>query len=336
VADDPTVTVLINSYNYGHFIGSAIESVLAQNLPANQVEILVVDDGSTDDTAEQVSKFGVRVKYLPKRNGGQASAFNLGYAHSRGEFVALLDADDYFLPGKLRRVLRTFAEHPEAGMVYHKLPELHVDGRKAPAQGFLGISGFLPNDRKKMARYTPHQTSCLTFRRSALSELMPMPESMRIQADLYLELLMVLLTPVAALPEELGVYRIHGNNLCATDVMVANAETTARLTQSTGLVLSEVESWIRAHRQRLGVVNPRRLLDGVRLPLLERQYRFATPSRLRYFWFLCRLNNALSPIQSLQKTILKYLAAFGALILGYPAMRAFYTWCGKNLAPLRS
>src|SRR6266852_114001 len=96
-----TITVLIDTYNYGHFIEEAIESVLSQDFPSEKMEILVVDDGSTDDTAERVRKYGERVKYLYKDNGGQASAFNYGSARARGEYVALLDADDYWLPGKL-------------------------------------------------------------------------------------------------------------------------------------------------------------------------------------------------------------------------------------------
>src|SRR5262249_10958278 len=98
------VTVLVDTYNYGQYIEDAIDSVLAQEFPPEQREILVVDDGSTDDTAERVRKYGDRIQFFCKPNGGQASALNFGIARAQGEIVALLDGDDYWLPGKLQRV----------------------------------------------------------------------------------------------------------------------------------------------------------------------------------------------------------------------------------------
>src|SRR5229473_4326167 len=213
----PLTTVLIDTYNYGRFIEQAIESVLSQDSPEEQLEIIVVDDGSTDDTAQRVSKYGSRIKYLQKQNGGQASAFNLGFAHASGDFIVLLDADDYFLPGKLRRVFEAFQTHPDVGMVYHRFPQMHAGGVMVPATEFKALSGFLPEDAQKLSKYRAHQTSCLAFRRGVLREIFPIPESMRIQADAYFELVAVLITPVLAIEEDLAVYRIHGKNLCAGD-----------------------------------------------------------------------------------------------------------------------
>ena len=149
---EPVITVLIDAYNYGRFIEQAIESVLSQDFAMEQVEILVVDDGSTDDTAERVKKYGGAIRYLRKENGGQASAFNLGFAEARGEFVFTLDADDYFLPGKLRRVMEEFEKHPELGMIYHRLMELDdKSGKLREARfAFSLISGFLPDDKEKL------------------------------------------------------------------------------------------------------------------------------------------------------------------------------------------
>jgi len=89
----PFFTVLIDTYNYGEFIEEAVSTVLAQDFPPEQREILVVDDGSTDDTQERLWKFGEAIRYLRKPNGGQASAFNFGFEHARGKVIALLDAD---------------------------------------------------------------------------------------------------------------------------------------------------------------------------------------------------------------------------------------------------
>jgi glycosyltransferase involved in cell wall biosynthesis len=71
------------------------------------------------DTAERLRRFGDAITYLRKPNGGQASAFNFGLEKARGEFVAFLDADDYWLPGKLQRIVEAFEEHRDAGIVYH-------------------------------------------------------------------------------------------------------------------------------------------------------------------------------------------------------------------------
>src|SRR5712692_3956929 len=99
----PFFTVLIDTYNYGEYIEEAVASALAQGFPAEDREILDVDDGSTDDTQERLEKFGESIRYLLKPNGGQASAFNFGFEYARGEVIALLDADDVWLPDKLGR-----------------------------------------------------------------------------------------------------------------------------------------------------------------------------------------------------------------------------------------
>ena len=125
----PLVSVLIDTYNYGCYVEEAIESALGQDFPAVEREILVVDDGSTDDTAERVRKFGGAITYFRKPNGGQASAFNFGLRHTRGKYVAFLDADDYWLPGKLSRTVEEFERNPEAGMVYHAYCEWNAAKR---------------------------------------------------------------------------------------------------------------------------------------------------------------------------------------------------------------
>src|SRR5277367_1626744 len=161
----PRVTVLIDSYNYGHYIEEAIDSVLSQDFPSDQFELLVVDDGSTDDTRDRVLKYGPRVQYLYKTNGGQASAFNLGLAHARGEIVALLDADDYYLPGKLQRVVAEFDRDPKIGMVYHRLKVYNTRTGKRRDGSFIALSGDIAVSRTTLLTYISYPTSALAFRR---------------------------------------------------------------------------------------------------------------------------------------------------------------------------
>src|SRR5882724_5067565 len=100
----PLVSVLIDTYNHERFIEEAIQSVLSQDFPAAEREILVVDDGSTDCTPQILAKYASQIRILRKPNGGQASAFNLGIPECQGELIAFLDGDDWWAPNKLSTV----------------------------------------------------------------------------------------------------------------------------------------------------------------------------------------------------------------------------------------
>lgn len=109
------VSVVIPAYNVASHIAEAIESVLAQDYP--DLEIIVVDDGSSDDTADVVASRFPRVHLIRKANGGAASARNVGIRSARGQYVAFLDADDIWLPGKLSAQVGYMKAHPGVQMV---------------------------------------------------------------------------------------------------------------------------------------------------------------------------------------------------------------------------
>ncbi|HUR99733.1 MAG TPA: glycosyltransferase family A protein [Pyrinomonadaceae bacterium] len=111
-----TVSVVIPTYNYGEFIATAIRSVLEQTRPP--MEIIVVDDGSTDDTATVVATFGNSVKYVRQENAGVCAARNRGVAESRGDLIAFLDADDIVEPTGLEKQLAKFASDEQIGFVH--------------------------------------------------------------------------------------------------------------------------------------------------------------------------------------------------------------------------
>ncbi|HEX5445014.1 MAG TPA: glycosyltransferase family A protein, partial [Pirellulales bacterium] len=111
----PSVSVIIPAYRAARTIRRALESVLSQTAPPAQV--IVIDDGSPDDLARAVSLYGDRVTLLSKPNGGAASARNAGIDVASGDFIAFLDADDYWEPKKLERQLAVFERHPELGLV---------------------------------------------------------------------------------------------------------------------------------------------------------------------------------------------------------------------------
>ena len=109
------LSVLIDTYDHQRLIAKAIGSVLEQDYPAPEREIIVIDDGSTDGTAEIVRQFEPQVRLISKTNGGQASAFNAGIPECRGEVIVFLDGDDWWAPGKLRRMAEIFCRRPCAG-----------------------------------------------------------------------------------------------------------------------------------------------------------------------------------------------------------------------------
>ena len=112
---DPAVSVIIPTYNRGYCISESIDSVLAQTF--TDYEILVVDDGSTDDTRERLRAYEDRVRYLWQPHGNAASARNEGLRHARGRYVAWLDSDDTWLPFKLDLQLRVLEQFPDAQIV---------------------------------------------------------------------------------------------------------------------------------------------------------------------------------------------------------------------------
>src|SRR5580698_5130477 len=123
----PLISALVNTYNHGPYIAQAVSSVLGQGLSLSELEILVVDDGSTDDTPSIIKKFAPRVRCLHKENGGQASAFNAVIPEARGEIVAFLDGDDWWAKEKLKVVTNYLGARPHVGLVGHGIYEVDSD-----------------------------------------------------------------------------------------------------------------------------------------------------------------------------------------------------------------
>jgi GT2 family glycosyltransferase len=109
------VTVVIPSYNSGRFVREAVESVLAQTY--RNLETILIDDGSQDDTREQLAPYVGRIHYVYQTNQGLSAARNAGIRRARGEFIALLDADDLWHPQKIELQMQYLEEHPTVGLV---------------------------------------------------------------------------------------------------------------------------------------------------------------------------------------------------------------------------
>jgi glycosyltransferase involved in cell wall biosynthesis len=115
----PKISIIIPTYNYAHYIQQAIDSILNSDFPQDKIEIIVIDDGSQDNTSEIVAKYGSRVKYILQENSGKAWATKVGIDNSQGKYVFNLDADDLFLPNKIKEVVEIFESDPEIVHVAH-------------------------------------------------------------------------------------------------------------------------------------------------------------------------------------------------------------------------
>jgi glycosyltransferase involved in cell wall biosynthesis len=183
-------TVLIDVYNQERYIEQAILSVLDQGLSSSELEIIVVDDGSTDGTGAIVQKFRPRIRYLRKENGGQASAFNVAIPEVHGEIVSFLDGDDWWAEGKLIATIEAFAEHPDLAAVGHGFFEVCGDG---------ATSAVVPDGRLRVDLSTVDSarpsfrarrflgTSKLSVRRIVLDRMGPLPDDLMFCADVPLQ-----------------------------------------------------------------------------------------------------------------------------------------------------
>jgi glycosyltransferase involved in cell wall biosynthesis len=312
-----SISVIVDSYNYGQFIEEAIDSVLAQDFAMERVEILVVDDGSTDDTAERVGRYGERVKYIYKKNGGQGSAFNVGFANARGEIVAMLDADDYWLPGKLRRIAEAFDENPEAGMVYHRLEEYDMRTGARRDSSFTAISGDIAANRELLLRYILYPTSSLAFRRRCAEKLLPIPENLTIQADSHLSGLIIFVAPIVAIEESLAVYRVHGGNLFHAPGAEQDDVRTRRRIETFGRLTHGMKAWLKANGYDLRQPDLQALFMQWFLTPEADEFRLRSPGRLRFFRHLWRYNRYFGPRLTWRHLAVNYANAFGSLALGY-------------------
>jgi glycosyltransferase involved in cell wall biosynthesis len=205
------LSVLVNNYNYGDFVGFAIESALAEN-----VEVVVVDDGSSDHSREVIEGFGDRVIAVFQENGGQAAAFNAGFAASSGEIVMFLDADDMLTPGAAAEIVAAFDE-PGIAKLHWSLSEIDRDGT---VTGDLRPEVLMPAGdlRQRMIEHGPlgHSnppTSGNAFARSVLEQMLPMPEEdYRICADAYLVMLASIYGELRRSLVPLSLWRRHGAN----------------------------------------------------------------------------------------------------------------------------
>jgi glycosyltransferase involved in cell wall biosynthesis len=319
----PYFTVLIDAYNYGRYVEEAVSSVLAQDFPRDEREILVVDDGSTDDTAARLRKFGSAIRYLYKSNGGQASAFNYGFANARGEVIALLDADDVWLPEKLSRLREVFEQNPDAGMIYHRLYWWDGANENQADRCFIPISGRVPESRGALLQCPIASTSCLAFQHRALEKLLPVPEALRSQADAFLAALIIFIAPIIAVENYLGKYRLHATNLFqAAAARPSPAQIEHRMAMRAAL-LSEIQKWLLRSGHDLRSADLRAYLLQWKKAQEQDGFALQSPGRWRYFRHLFGYPWTYGEIMTPRHRVYSYMKACAALVLGYHHLHLF-------------
>ena len=212
----PLASVVVDSYNYGRFLAQAIDSALAQTYP--RTEVIVVDDGSTDESTDVIAEYGDRIIPLLKENGGQASAFNAGFARSRGDVVVFLDSDDALLPSAVGEAVGALAD-PETAKVHWPLIVIDENGHRT---GEMVETELLDGDFRELvlregpmteATLKSAPTSGNAFARQFLERILPMPERLYwTMPDDYLYGLAPAFGRIRALGEPQGLYRLHGDN----------------------------------------------------------------------------------------------------------------------------
>lgn len=223
------VSIIINNYNYVEFIEEAISSSLEQD-SSTDVEVIVVDDGSTDNSRAVIEAYADRITPVFKENGGQASAFNAGYEACTGDIICFLDADDYFYPQKIAEISQLFQKYSAAGWCFHELEDVDRNGdphyrkkRRINKLEFVSLRRVLINGTELQHQFTA--TSGLCFRKCTLEAIFPIPEDFKIAADSYVRLVAVYLYPGVLSPARYAVHRKHNRNLYdfREDVRVSKA-----------------------------------------------------------------------------------------------------------------
>jgi glycosyltransferase involved in cell wall biosynthesis len=199
----PLVTVVTPSYNQGRFIRQAIESVLTQDCP--NVEYLVMDGGSSDETVSILREYSGRLDWVSERDRGQASAINEGWRRGRGEILAWLNSDDTYLPGAIRAAVSHLSHWPEDGAVYGEGYHTDESGR---------VIGRYPTEAFDLDRLSKTCFICqptVFVRRSVAKQVGYLDEGLQFCMDYDLWIRIGRVSRFGRLPGYLAATRLHGD-----------------------------------------------------------------------------------------------------------------------------
>jgi glycosyltransferase involved in cell wall biosynthesis len=210
--EKPLVSIIINNYNYYRFLAEAIDNTLNQTYP--YIEVIVVDDGSTDNSREIIAGYGDCITAIFQENGKQAAALNSGFVVCHGDIVLFLDSDDFLFPTAVERIVKEWK--PEVVKVHFRLQVVDIDSKPSGA--------FIPTTTMKLAsgevwreliRTGGYVSTCMSgnaYSQKLLIQLFPIPDDYKTTADDYLMISAPFFGEVVGIEEPLGTYRIHNSN----------------------------------------------------------------------------------------------------------------------------
>jgi glycosyltransferase involved in cell wall biosynthesis len=224
-----TISIIIPTYNYANYIEQAIDSILNSDFPQHQIEIIVIDDGSQDNTSEIVAKYGSRVKYILQENSGKAWATKVGIDNSQGKYVFNLDADDLFLPNKIKEVVEIFESDSEIVHVAHPALCWQVDNDQKYSEAIPKQIMANKISGKELLSYFYRNRmlfgggSTFAVRRDTLNQF-----SIPKEVDMYIDEYLVMCTLNQGysyfIDNPLSVWRIHSQNYSGNTANVNNYE----------------------------------------------------------------------------------------------------------------
>lgn len=212
-ADAPVVSVVVLSYNYGRFLRACLDSILRQEggIP---LEVIVVDDASTDDSAAIAASYGPPVRLIRHAaNHGHAATVTDGLRAARGAYIARIDCDDRYRPEFLRRTVPCFTRHPAVGLVYGDAAIINEDGAVTRARDGIrhGGQAFVGREYPALLERNFICSPTVIARREAWLAALPIPPHL-VFHDWYFTLMIARRHDLCYLPEVLADYRVHPAN----------------------------------------------------------------------------------------------------------------------------
>ena len=200
----PKISIVTPSYNQGRYIEETIKSVLTQDYP--DIEYIVVDGASTDNTVEILKGYGDRIRWISEKDNGQTEAIKKGFEISTGEFIAWLNSDDVYLPGAVSRVADFFMNHPEADMVYGKSYYIDEDGAR------VGEYPTGPVEPKRLPEFNFICQPSAFFTRAAYISVGALDEELHYSMDYDLWLRLSKKYKLEYIEDYLSLYRLHAES----------------------------------------------------------------------------------------------------------------------------
>lgn len=217
--DTLMVSIVIPTYNYAPYIETAINSILEQDYPENKMEIIVIDDGSTDNTKKILEPYILanKIRYYYQENKGKANATSRGICRAKGEIIFNLDADDFFLPGKIAATVEAFQQDNKIVHVASPARIEFTDGREPVTEP---VNELLPNQLMvgRELIYFFYSNRILYGGGSTFAARSKVLKNIKIPTavDMYIDEFLILATAMHGyscfLPKPYSVWRVHGNN----------------------------------------------------------------------------------------------------------------------------